>query len=150
MSDQQRIDCEPIVSAEAVRCAVERITGPSGPETRMPIDERRVEYRAIAELLMIERTPGIREDEADRIAHAIAAGCLGEQHLWRDLELPDRPTLRALLETHFEPFARGNSRDMRWKRYIYRRLCRWEGFASCRAPSCSECSSYDECFAPED
>lgn len=136
--------------AAAVAAAVAVITGPDGPEARLPIVERRVEYLAIAELLMCERTPGVDAGEAEPVARAIAAGCLGEQHLWRDLRLPDRVTVRLVLEAYFEPFAAGNTRDMRWKRYIYRRLCRWDGFASCRAPSCSECSSYSECFSPED
>lgn len=131
---------------------LDELSGQNGPRTRFAAEvaERRVEFDAIVELLMRERTPGVDEGEARRAAEALAAGCLGERHLWRDMDLESRAQLRELFETWFAPFAAGNDRDMRWKKYIYRRLCRWEGFHSCRAPSCSECSSYDECFSPED
>ncbi len=129
---------------------VEQLTGPDGPEVRFEVEERRVEYQAIVELMVRERTPGIDSRVAERVAGAVAAGCFGEQHLWRDMGLPDRATLRELLEAYFAPFAQGNHRDMRWKKYIYRRLCRWDGFDACRAPSCGECDTYEECFSPED
>jgi nitrogen fixation protein NifQ len=129
---------------------VEQLTGPEGPEARFDVAARRVEYDAIVELMVRERTAGIDAAAASRVAGAVAAGCFGEQHLWRDMGLPDRATLRELLETYFAPFAQGNHRDMRWKKYIYRRLCRWEGFEACRAPSCGECDTYEECFAPEE
>jgi len=133
-----------------VESIVERIAGPAGPESRFDVEERRVEYDAIVELMVRERTPGVDMHKATRVAGAVAAGCFGEQHLWRDMDLPDRAALRELLETFFAPFAEGNHRDMRWKKYLYRRLCRWDGFHACRAPSCGECSSYDECFSPEE
>lgn len=128
---------------------VKQLTGPDGPGTRFDVAARQVEYDAIVELMVRERTPGLDAAKATCVAGTVAAGCLGEQHLWRDMGLPDRATLRALLETYFAPFAEGNHRDMRWKKYIYRRLCRWDGFEACRAPSCGECDSYDECFSPE-
>ena len=110
------------------------------------IAERRVEYDALIDVLMAGATPGVDRERVTQVAQAIAAGCLGDQHLWRDLELPTRAALRALLETYFEPLAADNFMDMRWKKFIYRRLCRWGGFHTCAAPSCSACSSYDECF----
>jgi len=133
-----------------IEALVEQLSGPMGPEARFAVSERQVEFDAIVELMVREHTPGISEVEAQRVAGIVAAGCFGGQHLWRDMELPSRDVLRELLETYFSPFATGNDRDMRWKKYIYRRLCRWEGFHTCRAPSCGECSSYEECFAPED
>lgn len=133
-----------------ITALVEERYGPEGPHARFDVDERRVEYDAIVELLVRERTPGLDIEAAERVAGLIAAGCFGEQHLWRDLGLSSREELRAMLEAAFAPFAAGNTRDMRWKKYIYRRLCRWEGFHTCRAPSCSECDTYEECFSPED
>ena len=122
------------------------LTGPSGPTSRFPISERRVEVDAITDLLMHSTTPGIDIVRAEQVAWAVAAGCLGEQHLWRDLGLPNRAALRILLEHYFEPLAADNVMDMRWKKFIYRRLCRWGGFQTCKAPSCGACSSYEECF----
>jgi hypothetical protein len=112
------------------------------------VDERRVEYDAIVELLLLQPTPGVDPAPVELVAREIAAGCLGEQHLWRDLELPNRGVLRKLFETYFEPFAADNVMDMRWKKYVYRKLCRWGGFHTCKAPSCNACSSYEECFGP--
>jgi nitrogen fixation protein NifQ len=128
------------------------LTGPNGPEARFAteVEDRRVEFEAIVEMMLRERTPGVDAEAADRVARAIAAGCLGERHLWRDLGLVDRPALRAVMEAYLGPFAAHNTQDMRWKKFIYRRLCRWEGFHTCRAPSCGECDSYPECFVGEE
>lgn len=138
-------------AAPAPRCDVTQLLGSDGPEARFAeqVAERRVEFDAIVDLLVRQRTAGCDAVESAAVARAIAAGCLGERHLWRDLGLPSRAALRELLEARFEPFAAGNTRDMRWKKYLYRRLCRWEGFHSCRAPSCGECPTYAECFAEE-
>jgi len=128
------------------------LLGRDGPEARFAeeVADRRVEFDAIVELMMRERTTSANTERANAVAQAIAAGCLGERHLWRDLGLESRPALRAVLEEYFGPFAAGNTEDMRWKKYIYRRLCRWEGFHTCRAPSCGECDAYAECFGSEE
>jgi len=113
------------------------------------VAERKVEYDAIVEMLQLGATPGADRTEVDVVTHAIAAGCLGERHLWRDLELPSRDVLRGLFDGYFGPFAADNTMDMRWKKYVYRKMCRWGGFHTCKAPSCGECSSYAECFGSE-
>jgi len=139
-------------TASRVTRAASALVGVDGPESRFAAaaTERRVEVDAVTELLVAGRTSGLAPDEARPLARAVAVGCLGEQHLWRDMGLEDRALLRELLETYFGPFAEGNDRDMRWKKYIYRKLCRWEGFEACRAPSCGECPTYEECFSPEE
>ena len=131
--------------------AVAVVTGPCGSLVRFAseVAGRRVEYDGIVEMLLEHATPGAEPKCTDAVAAAIAAGCLGERHLWRDLQLPDRRSLRLLLEAYFEPFAADNYMDMRWKKFIYRRLCRWGGFNTCKAPSCGVCSSYEECFGRE-
>ena len=140
----------PSDASAGLRAAVAMLTGPQGPVQRFPVTERRVEFDGIVELLMLSTTPGVDPRDAEQVARAIAAGCLGEQHLWRDLGLPNRGMLRLILERYFEPFAADNVMDMRWKKFIYRRLCRWGGFNTCKAPSCGACPTYEECFgAPE-
>jgi len=126
------------------------LIGPNGPCLRFAarIKERRVEYDALVTLLM-DHAPCPRPETGD-VARALAAGCLGDRHLWRDLDLVDRPALRLIFEDYFTPLALLNDRDMRWKKFLYKCLCRWEGFHVCRAPSCDECSSRAECFAPEE
>jgi nitrogen fixation protein NifQ len=127
---------------------VELITGPLGAEARFAaeIDERRVEFDALVEMLERDATPGPEPGHVSPVARAVAAGCLGDQHLWRDLQLPSRGDLRRLLEAYFEPMAADNVMDMRWKKFIYRRLCRWGGFATCKSPSCGVCPDYADCF----
>lgn len=120
------------------------------PEVRRVVEERSVEFDAIVELLLRCGTAGADSARLDGLARAIAAGCLGEQHLWRDLELPNRAMLRALLESYFAPFAAENVMDMRWKKFIYRKLCRWGGFNTCKAPSCAACPDYAACFGESD
>lgn len=135
---------------DLLRGVVPELLGPSGPVRRLStqVAERGVEYEALVQLLMDHASrPGA---ETRDVAMAMAAGCLGEQHMWRDMGLSDRAVLRALFETYFAPLAARNDRDMRWKRFLYKCLCRWEGFHVCRAPTCAECSSHAECFSPED
>ena len=65
---------------------------------------------------------------APAVAERIARASLEPGHLWRAMGLTDRADLRALFETHFPALAAGNDRDMRWKKYLYKRLCGWPGF----------------------
>jgi nitrogen fixation protein NifQ len=136
---------------EQVAQAVERFAAEDLPNGRFAheVAERQVEFDALVGLLLVHTTPGVNPGEAEMVARAISAGCLGEQHLWRDLELPRRAVLRALFETYFEPLAADNVMDMRWKKFVYRKLCRWGGFHTCKSPSCGVCSDYQECFGPE-
>lgn len=80
----------------------------------------------------------------------IARRALRPDHLWQDLGLNDRGELGRLLHRHFPTLAAGNVRNMRWKKYFYRRLCEAEGFVLCTAPSCAACTDFDGCFGPED
>ncbi|HET9957463.1 MAG TPA: nitrogen fixation protein NifQ [Polyangiaceae bacterium] len=84
------------------------------------------------------------------LAFIIARRCQRPNHLWQDLGLRNRRELSWLMERHFQPLAQRNTRDMKWKKYLYRVICRDEGFALCTAPSCSECSDFEHCFGGED
>ena len=68
------------------------------------------------------------DPEAPAVAERIATAALEPGHLWRAMGLTDRADLRELFETHFPALAAGNDRDMRWKKYLYKRLCGWPGF----------------------
>jgi len=83
------------------------------------------------------------------LAAIVARRALLPHHLWQDLGLRNRRELSWLMERHFERLAARNSQDMKWKKYLYRAICRDEGFALCVAPSCSECSDSDKCFGEE-
>jgi len=85
-----------------------------------------------------------------RFAKIIARRALRHDHLWKELGLFDRVELSRLLATHFPTLAAGNTKNMRWKKYFYRKLCEAEGFSLCTAPSCQECKELESCFGPEE
>lgn len=111
------------------------------------LDLRQDEWQELHALLLQHRA-GL--DESERwLAAMVAAACLGSSHLWRDLGLPSRATLRQLLQDNFPALAQRNDRDMRWKKFFYKQLCEQQGGYVCRAPSCDQCSTYQECFGDE-
>lgn len=83
------------------------------------------------------------------VAHLVATACMGRDHLWQDLGLPERQALSSLLQEYFPALAIKNSGDMKWKKFFYKQLCEREGLHACKAPSCAACCDYAKCFAPE-
>ena len=80
----------------------------------------------------------------------IVAACLGSDHLWQDLGLWSRKDLSDMLTRHFPEMKALNSKDMKWKKFLYKQLCETEGFYVCRAPSCEVCKDYSNCFGYEE
>ena len=119
-------------------------------ETRSCMREELMELRAeeradLVSLLEAYRQPQIPSE----LSTIIATGCLGGDHLWRDLGLPDRNALSALMQLAYPQLKALNDRDMKWKRFFYKQLCERGGGYVCRAPSCDQCSAYSDCFGPE-
>ncbi|RRJ82895.1 nitrogen fixation protein NifQ [Aestuariirhabdus litorea] len=83
------------------------------------------------------------------IAELVATACQGSNHLWEDLGVWDRSTLSQLLSYNFPTLAALNTRDMKWKKFLFKQLCEAEGIYICRAPSCDQCTDFDDCFGPE-
>ncbi|WP_337997406.1 nitrogen fixation protein NifQ [Oleispirillum naphthae] len=83
------------------------------------------------------------------LARVLAAGCLGYGHMWRDMGFSTRAELRAMLFAVAPRLARRNVHDMKWKKFLYRELCRSEAGYVCRSPSCDACPGYADCFGPE-
>jgi len=103
------------------------------------------------DLLQLLRDHGSRQDEENEwLAHAVAAACLGGNHLWQDLGLPNRQALSGLLRDHFSSLFAKNTGNMKWKKFFYKRLCERAELSLCPAPSCRECADYAACFGPED
>ncbi len=88
--------------------------------------------------------------EARWLAAMVARRAMRANHLWQDLGLANRSWLNELLRRYFPELHAGNTSDMKWKKYFYRRLCEMEGFVLCTAPSCRECCDFDRCFGAED
>lgn len=106
------------------------------------------EWMELRDLLIGHRN---RQSETEIwLAEIVAAGCLGGEHLWRDLGLPDRKCLSDLLDSNFHSLAVQNDRDMKWKKFFYKQLCEQGGGYVCRAPSCDQCKAYNDCFGPEE
>lgn len=79
----------------------------------------------------------------------VARRALRPNHLWQDLGLRNRRELSWLMQRHFEPVAARNRTDMKWKKFLYRLICRDEGFGICSAPSCEACDDVTLCFGEE-
>lgn len=84
------------------------------------------------------------------VAALVARRAMRPDHLWQDLGLFDRAELGRLLARHFPTLHAGNTTNMRWKKYFYRKLCEAEGFSLCSAPSCAQCTDFHDCFGAED
>lgn len=108
----------------------------------------RAEEMADLRKLLLENRTGRSESER-WLVDILLAGCLGNDHLWQDLGLWSRADLSRLMREHFAPLAARNTRDMKWKKFLYKQLCQAEGIYTCRAPSCEVCSDYEHCFGPE-
>ena len=115
-----------------------------------------------------ESCPGLRAEEIDDLlmlllehcsndnehtmwlAYAIAAGCMGDHHLYQDMGLPTRQALSDLLRQNFTRLYEKNSGNMKWKKFLYKQLCERAEVNMCKAPSCQVCGDYLKCFGPED
>ena len=117
---------------------------PSPPSQNLRSDE----YEELARLLLDYRSDD--RDETAWLASAIAAACLGNNHLWQDLGLANRQELSDLMQNHFAALYAKNTGNMKWKKFFYKQLCDRSGINACRAPSCRVCTDYLMCFGPED
>lgn len=88
-----------------------------------------------------------QDDAATRlIAGTLACACFGSRHLWQDLGLQGRAEVSGLL-THYAPaLAAGNTRGLKWKRYLFETLGERLGRPGLRPPHCEGCEDFDLCF----
>lgn len=106
------------------------------------------EFDDLLQLLLDHRSDG--SDETAWLASAVAAACLGGNHLWQDLGLANRRELSDLLKTRFPTLYARNTGNMKWKKFFYKQLCERAGVNACRAPSCRVCDDYHVCFGAEE
>lgn len=119
---------------------------PIGCEGCRPL--RNEEFDDLVSLLLEHRShPG---EEVDWLAHAIASACMGGNHLYQDMGLPNRQALSSLLQRYFAPLFEKNSGNMKWKKFFYKQLCDQAQVKVCQAPSCQVCDDFTNCFGPED
>ena len=91
-----------------------------------------------------------QDEENDWVIGLIVSACLGSDHLWQDIGFWQRSDLTSFLSYNFPELAQRNSKDMKWKKFIYKQLCEAEGLYLCRAPSCEVCIDYSVCFGSEE
>lgn len=112
------------------------------PEVSIPDDER-----CLRELLT--RSTTHRTPFQLHLAALVARRAMRPNHLWQDCGLRNRGELCDLMSRHFAPIATRNVNNMKWKKFLYRMICRDEGFRLCTAPSCAECDDFSGCFGDE-
>jgi nitrogen fixation protein NifQ len=112
------------------------------------LESRADEFDDLLELLLEHGTKN--SDECFWVANAIATACMGGNHLWQDLGMPDRTSLSRLIECNFTSLFIRNVGDMKWKKFFYRELCERAEVMICKSPSCGVCVDYKVCFGPED
>jgi nitrogen fixation protein NifQ len=106
------------------------------------------EFSDLLQLLLDHRA--VANEYHSNVAHLLTTACMGGDHLWQDLGLPDRKALSVLLSGHFPTLAAKNTGDMKWKKFFYKQLCEREGIIACKAPSCAACCDYAKCFGAEE
>ncbi|MDP2828611.1 MAG: nitrogen fixation protein NifQ [Sulfuricellaceae bacterium] len=106
------------------------------------------EFGDLLDLLLEHRTQP--DQESEWLAFAIATACMGNDHLYQDMGLPNRQMLSELLSGYFTSLFVRNSGNMKWKKFFYKQLCDRTGVNACRAPSCMVCDDYLKCFGPEE
>lgn len=102
---------------------------------------RAVDEDCIRDLLW--RSSNRRTTLERHLACMIARRAQRPNHLWQDMGLQSRTELGRLMGRHFRVMVKRNSRDMKWKKFLYRVICRDEGLGFCTAPSCSECDDLE-------
>jgi nitrogen fixation protein NifQ len=88
-------------------------------------------------------------DALAAVAERVALACLGDNHLWQDLQLASRGELSELMRHWFPALVARNHADMKWKKFLYKQLCEREALFICKAPSCEVCTDRPLCFGPE-
>lgn len=112
------------------------------------INESDEEEKSVRDILGMYSTGAGRLER--HLAAIIARRCKSPHHLWQDLGLRNREELSWLMKRHFARLAEKNQHNMKWKKFLYRMVCRSEGFKLCTAPVCSECDDFEDCFGGED
>lgn len=154
-----------LIDARERGCMPSETLGIGGARLCHVIDEVFPSLRAVFSKFETLAEPELAEDETclrDLLRHAtggesrdliladmVARRAMAPNHLWQDLGLRSRRELSWIMERHFEPLAQRNNADMKWKKFLFRMICRDEGYRLCSVPVCSECDDFDHCFGDE-
>ncbi len=106
------------------------------------------EFEDLVSMLLEHRSNDTSYNEW--LAYAVASGCMGSDHLYHDMGLPDRSVLSALLERYFTALFRKNVHNMKWKKFFYKQLCDRAEIIMCPTRNCQTCIDYKNCFSQEE
>jgi nitrogen fixation protein NifQ len=84
------------------------------------------------------------------LARILAARAAHPGHLWVAMGLFERPQLSAAIGRVLPTLLKANAKKMRWKRYLFKQVCEFNGGKMCKSPVCGDCSDYALCFGPEE
>lgn len=111
-------------------------------------ENRKMEVDDLVGLFLSNRS--LNTEEEVWFAKIIATSALGENHLWQDLGVTGREDVSCLLKLYFTKLFAKNTGNMKWKKFFYKQLCDLDEIKVCKAPSCSVCDHYKNCFGPEE
>lgn len=89
---------------------------------------REQEYEDLRSLLMSHAA--LNDGRTREVADWIARSALKPVHLWQGMGVTGRADVRAIMKQYFPTLEAANDRDMRWKKFLYRRVCGWSGFSA--------------------
>ena len=130
-----------LMQAQTMTLPTQPIRMAERPESRME------EFDDIVALLW--EHANVQTSATRELVLFIARSCMGDNHLWQDMGLPNRAALSALMRENFPQLVEKNSGDMKWKKFFYKQLCERADILICKSPSCGVCVDYDKCFGPE-
>lgn len=106
------------------------------------------EFEDILAILLEHRSDDSEVNEW--LAYAIASGCMGSDHLYHDMGMPDRKALSSLIERYFTSLYVKNVNNMKWKKFLYKQVCERADIIMCPTRNCLSCVDYKNCFSPEE
>ncbi|HSD39391.1 MAG TPA: nitrogen fixation protein NifQ [Rhodocyclaceae bacterium] len=124
---------------------IDRMMGVAWDDLLLPhVFEEACALTDLVELLDRNRT--VLDEDSTWLAHAIATSCLGEQALWRDMNLPAAIVLQDLLHDFFTTLAARNRTDMSWKDFFLQELTQRAERRLYRSSASATIPDYARCF----
>jgi nitrogen fixation protein NifQ len=84
------------------------------------------------------------------LARILATRAAHSGHLWRAMGLFARTELTSAIRRHLPALSSDNIQGMRWKRFLYKKLCEQSGGVMCKTPDCRACSDFALCFGVQE
>ncbi|MEJ2200752.1 MAG: nitrogen fixation protein NifQ, partial [Desulfuromonadaceae bacterium] len=141
-------DLEALLSRCFPACDLQQLSGPKAPpDQAIPASNSEVRDLLLSHVPRDET--GTPRQLSRWLALALAARAAQPGHLWVAMGLLQRPELSAAIARRLPSLAAANDKGMRWKRYLFREVCKLNGGLLCKSPNCGVCSDYALCFGSD-